>query len=102
MFEGYTGALGIEAETLLRMVDTGMVPACARDLAIYRDTPELAGERPEVYKLIRSESERLKSLLKAVPHDIEEEAFYYCNTVKPQMEALRAQCDKAEALIQAD
>mmetsp|Transcript_94711 Transcript_94711/g.197889 ORF Transcript_94711/g.197889 Transcript_94711/m.197889 type:complete len:760 (+) Transcript_94711:70-2349(+) len=103
MFEDYNCLLGIEAQTMIRMVETGILPACAKDLSNYKDAPELAGERPTVYKSIVSELARLKELLTKIPHGgVEDEAFYYCETVKPAMEAVRDLVDKAEGLIEAD
>ena len=76
------------------MVDSGIVPACAKDLSIYKDAPKLAGDRPKVYERITEENKKLKAALEKVPSDdSEKEAFYYCETVKPQMEALRSVVD---------
>jgi len=102
MFEGYNTLLEVEASTLIQMVETGIIPACAKDLATFRDMPELAGERSVTYKAVRSECDKLKSLLTQCPHSLQDEAFYYCDTIKPQMEILRGYVDAAEGLMQAD
>lgn len=102
MFESYNTVLGVEVATLLRMVNTGILPACARDLALYKYAPELAGDRMETYKAIKVEADKLQSLVAAVPHDPVDEAFYYSDTVKPQMEFLRGYVDKAEGLMAAE
>jgi len=102
MFESYNTTVGVEAATLLRMIDTGILPACAKDLTIYKDAPELSGERPATYKSIAAEAAKLRELLSALPEGSEKEAFYYCDTIKPQMETIRAYVDKAEGLMAAD
>jgi len=101
MYESYNTILGIEAKTLVRMVETGIIPACAKDLATYKEAPFLAGDRPAVYKSIKVETDKLRDSLAKVPSDHEAEAHYYCNTVKPQMETLRSFVDEAEGLMQA-
>jgi glutamine synthetase len=103
MYENYSICVSTEAETLVSMVDSGIIPACAKDLSIYKDAPELAEDRPKVYKKISEEKKKLVAALKKVPSDdSEKEAFYYCETVKPQMEALRSVVDKAEELMAAE
>jgi glutamine synthetase len=101
MFESYNNTLATECSTMLRMVETGILPACAEDLAVYEKMMDLAGDRLSVYKSIKNEADRLRSLEASKPHDPSEEAFYYCDTVKPQMEILRACVDKAEGLIKS-
>lgn len=102
MFENYNVLLSAESATLLRMVETGILPACAQDLSGYASCMDLAGERPAIYRAIKIEADKLRSLEAAKPHDLTEEAFYYCDTVKPQMEILRSHVDKAEGLMKAD
>jgi len=103
MYENYSICVSTEASTMIQMVDSAIVPACAQDLSIYKDAPKLAGERPSVYDKITQESKKLKAALEKVPSDdAEKEAFYYCETVKPQMENLRAAVDKAETLMKTD
>jgi glutamine synthetase len=103
MYENYSICVSTEAETMVQMVDSGIVPACAKDLSIYKDAPKLAGDRPKVYDRITAETKKLQDMLGKVPSDsAEKEAFYYCETVKPQMESLRSHLDKAEQLMSTD
>merc|ERR1711998_373200 len=103
MYENYSICVSTEAQTLIQMVDSGIIPACAKDLSIYMDAPKLAGDRPKVYDRISAENQKLKEMLSKVPSDSsEKEAFYYCETVKPQMEVVRAQVDQAEELMSKD
>merc|ERR1711937_132717 len=103
MYENYSICVSTEAQTLIQMVDSALIPACAKDLSIYKDAPKLAGDRPKVYQRISEENEKLKAALEKVPSDdCEKEAFYYCETVKPQIETVRSMVDKAEELMSAD
>jgi len=101
MFENYTTTLNIEVGTLLDMVETGILPACAKDMAKYVSMPALAGERNDVYIGIKTENDKLKALFEKKPHDLRAEATYFCDTIKPQMLAVRAMVDKAEGLLEA-
>lgn len=100
MFEAYNTTVKVEAETMIKMIETGILPACAQDLALYAHAPFLAGPRPDLYSEIKTENDKLRDLLKAIPHDLEAEAFYFCDTIKPQMSKLRAFVDQAEDLMQ--
>jgi glutamine synthetase len=103
MYENYVICVSTEAQTMIQMVETGIIPACAKDLSIYKDAPKLAGDRPKLYESITSENDQLKKTLQEAPSDdSEKEAFYYCETVKAQMENLRSKIDKAEELMSAD
>jgi glutamine synthetase len=104
MFEDYVMLVDCEAKTLIKMVETGILPACARDLSVYKDAPFLIGDRAALYAQIKSETDRLKAVL-ADAHKHDEpanEAFFYNDNVKPQMEMLRSCVDKAEGLMQAE
>merc|ERR1712139_549650 len=99
MYEAYNTTLSVEAHTMVDMIYTGILPACAKDLAIYKDAPALAGGRAKTYEAICTENDKLAALLKAVPHDMVGEADYLCNTVKPQMAEVRKLVDEAEGLL---
>merc|ERR1712014_124618 len=102
MYEAYNTTMGVEANTMVEMVRTGILPACAKDLATYKDAPALAGGRAKLYETISTETDKLSALMKAVPHDdLAKEAEYLCETVKPQMAAIRAAVDEAEGLLEA-
>merc|ERR1712113_134165 len=101
MYEAYNTTLSIEAQTVTEMINTGILPACAKDLSVFKDAPALAGDRAKLYGSIKTENDKLQQLVKDVPHDMVKEAEYLCNTVKPQMNAVRALVDEAEGLLQA-
>merc|ERR1712203_585080 len=54
MFETYNTTLGVEVSTLIDMVETGILPACAEDMAKYTACPELAGDRRKTYTSIKA------------------------------------------------
>merc|ERR1712232_1437218 len=100
MFENYCTTLCVEVNTLIDMVETGILPACARDLATHTAMPQLAGERQATYISIKDETEKLKALFAKKPHDLQAEATYISDTIKPQMQAIRTLVDKAEGLLE--
>jgi glutamine synthetase len=100
MYENYNSCIRIEADTMVSMVETGIIPACAKDLAIYKDAPMLAGKRPELYASIVTQLSTLKELCSAMPEELVEQAGYLCETVKPQMDAVRKVVDEADGLIE--
>jgi len=99
MYENYNVVLSIEVDTLIQMVETGILPACAEDMAAYTAMPSLTGDRKSVYEGIAEEITKLKELAKAKPHDLSKEAEYLCNILKPQMAKVREMVDKAEGLL---
>jgi glutamine synthetase len=101
MYENYINVLTIEAETLIKMVESGIIPACVKDLAKYQNFPKMAGERTTIYEGIVDETESLKKVLGAVSgKSLHEDAVHMCNTVKPQMDKLRKLVDKAENVME--
>merc|ERR1712211_163632 len=98
MFENYATTLSVEVETLINMIETGILPVCAKDMAKYKSMPALAGDREATYTSIKTETDKLKVLFDKKPHDLKAEATYLCDTIKPQMVAIRALVDKAEGL----
>jgi len=102
MYEAYNTTLSIEAKTMIDMVETGIIPACVEDLALYKDFPAFAGDRPKTYQSIKSETDTLKGLVANIPHDLSEEAEYLCDVVKPQMAVVRGLVDTAEGLLKKD
>merc|ERR1740138_1171724 len=71
MYEAYSTTLSVEAKTLVQMVESGIIPACVKDLAVYKDQPKMAGVRPDVYKKIIAETDTLKALLGKTPGGLE-------------------------------
>jgi len=111
MYEHYVNALSIEANTIVRMVESAIVPACAKDLKNFEMkwwyvcfSPIFGQlrERASAYRKIDVELRKLKKLMTSIPKDLEKEAFFFCDVVKPQMEALRGAVDRAETLMSVE
>jgi len=100
MWEAYNTTLSVEVTTLIQMVETGILPACVKDLNSY-GASKLAGTRSKTYEGIMAENEKLKALMRKLPSDMVKEAEYLCNNVKPQMDTLRKLVDEAEDLMEA-
>jgi len=101
MYENYVTTLSVEVKTLIGMVETGIIPACAKDMAKYKDASDLSGDRKSCYGAIVNGLSELKKAMEKMPEDLKEEATYLCDEVKPKMENLRAQVDRAEGLLEA-
>merc|ERR1712043_38394 len=99
MYENYATTASVEVQTMVQMVETGILPACAQDMSKCAVMPAIQGERQTLYAGIKTETDKLKDLFAAKPHNLVEEAEYLCNIIKPQMAAVRALVDKAEALL---
>ena len=50
MYENYISSLCCEVETMIQMVETGFLPACAKDLEKYKGFEKLAGNRKAIYE----------------------------------------------------
>merc|ERR1711948_245190 len=62
MFENYATTLSVEVETLINMMETGILPACAKDMAKYTSMLALAGDRQATYTGIKTETDKLKQM----------------------------------------
>merc|ERR1711920_981820 len=60
MLENYSTTLNVEVETLIDMIETGILPACAKDMAKYKAMPALAGDREATYTSIKTETDKLR------------------------------------------
>merc|ERR1712084_3157 len=94
MFENYATTLSVEVNTLCDMIETGILPACAKDMAKYAAMPKLAGEREATYMGIKAETDKLKSLFDKKPHELKAEATFLRDTIKPQMQAIQARASR--------
>jgi len=97
--ESYVNTRTIEANTMVSMLNSGVIPACAADLAGYVAAPELAGTRKDTYTSLAKETAKLVEAIAAIPSEVEEACDYIQATLLPQMTATRALHDTAETLI---
>jgi hypothetical protein len=68
MYERYVLDSKIEGNTMLEMLNQGVLPACAEDLKAYEGTG-LAGHRQTVYTGLAAATEALQALMDAWPED---------------------------------
>eukprot|EP00306_Pavlova_sp_CCMP459_P014829 CAMPEP_0185211392 /NCGR_PEP_ID=MMETSP1140-20130426/67003_1 /TAXON_ID=298111 /ORGANISM="Pavlova sp., Strain CCMP459" /LENGTH=749 /DNA_ID=CAMNT_0027779235 /DNA_START=16 /DNA_END=2265 /DNA_ORIENTATION=+ len=101
MFENYATLIKIEATTMIEMVNTGLIPACARDLKTYEGS-KLGQKREELYLALQTACEDLEATSAGLPHDADEaaEAHYCADKIVPAMTACRKAADAAEGLIE--
>jgi len=115
----------IEANVMLDMLETGVVPACvfllrararwlaathtrthscAQDLAIYKDeAASLIGNRAQVYALLAKRTKELSDVIDQLPEgDTAAAAKYTQDVVRPKMVETRVVADEAERLIARD
>jgi len=95
LHEQYIGQVSMEASTMLEMMDTGIIPACAEDLKVYEGTT-MGGDRATLYSDMSKATDALRTKIEAVPEDIEEGAAYIAGTLIPAMDDVRALADTAE------
>lgn len=88
------------------MVDTAIVPACAKDL---KKTPfvnkKFADTRKAAYEAVLTETTKLKTQLANHADTVEileKEATFLRDVLKPQMEKVRGTVDRAEGLMDVD
>ena len=53
---------------MVDMVNTAFIPAFAQDLALYKDAPDLAGDRKASYASVKAETEKLAQMTTHVLH----------------------------------
>eukprot|EP00397_Hematodinium_sp_SG-2012_P007957 GEMP01008008.1.p1 GENE.GEMP01008008.1~~GEMP01008008.1.p1 ORF type:complete len:713 (+),score=181.67 GEMP01008008.1:87-2225(+) len=101
MYEAYLNILTIEANVMIQMLDTGVIPACALDLQAYQGINAcMAGEREELYGNLCKETTVLKKIVREISLENSKDGAWYCKDyVKPQMEIVRAIHDDVEKLV---
>lgn len=105
MYEAYANILTIEANVMIRMLETGVIPAMAQDLNTYgTNVHMLAGDRVERYQAVTELTKILKAIVKKVDDipDASKQAEYCLNDIIPAMNKLRSAHDEAEVLIRKD
>ena len=115
IYETYAKTINIEALTMIDMAGKDIIPAVSAytgDLAntvlavkeagatastqteLLKEVDELLGEAKRALKTLRDETAKASSI-----EDVKEQAFYYKDTVKVAMDALRAPVDKLEMIV---
>jgi len=101
-FEKYINDLLIESNCLLDMMQTGVIPACAADLSTFSGT-SLGSQRAAKYAELESSVDALQGIVDAFPDDadVNAQARYCVDVIKPQMLTVRDASDAAERLVEA-
>ena len=115
IYETYAKTINIEALTMIDMAGKDIIPAVSAytgDLAntvlavkeagatastqteLLKEVDELLGEAKTALKTLQDETAKASSI-----EDVKEQAFYYKDTVKVAMDALRAPVDKLEMVV---
>merc|ERR1711871_1228893 len=100
LYEQYITQVAMEASTMLEMMDTGIIPACAEDLKCYEGTT-MGGDRATLYSDMTKATDALRGKFDAIPHDdLAEGATYIADTLIPAMSEVRELADTAEKRCQ--
>jgi len=95
LHEQYIAAVEMEAATMLEMMDTGVIPACAEDLKVYENTT-MGGDRATLYNDMAKATEVLREKLDGIPEDPHDGAKYMVSDLIPAMNDTRDLADTAE------
>merc|ERR1711988_1524581 len=99
--ERYHADLVIEADSMISMINTGVIPACAADLRGYANTG-LEGNRKKVYKaLADAVADLVKVRAEKLPDDVAKQAQWAKDSLKVAMNKVREAHDAAESLIES-
>jgi len=101
LHEQYIAQVSMEAGTMLEMMDTGIIPACAEDLKVYEGTT-MGGDRATLYNDMAKATEALRAKFDGVPEDLEEGANYVVSELIPAMNDVRELADTAEKKCNRD
>ena len=101
MYDTHVETVLIEANCMLDMLRSGVLPACAADLAAFDKAPQLAGERKAAYDELAALTAKLRDVIDAVPDspDARVVAKYTQDVLRPAMKQTRAVADKCERFI---
>jgi glutamine synthetase len=95
--EKYTADVEMEAVCLSKMVETGIIPALAKDLAQLEGTG-LGNNRKELYQKVDIQSAALTAAIKGI--EAADSPTHYCaQVVLPAMANLREACDAVEVVM---
>jgi len=102
LHEQYIAQVSMEAGTMLEMMDTGVVPACAEDLKAYEGTT-MGGNRATLYSDMCKATEVLRNKFEDMGEEtLEAEAAYIISDLIPAMNDVRELADKAEKRCHKD
>jgi glutamine synthetase len=95
LHEQYIAQVTMEADIMIEMMETGIIPACAEDLKTYEGT-KMGGDRGALYEDMAAASKTLAEVLSNLPEGEHESAAYCADTLIPAMNDVRELADTAE------
>jgi len=99
LFEKYIETILIEANCLANMMNTGVIPACLKDLKTYENTG-LYEERAMFFNSLIDSVKGLLSQIEALPeNDLEAKSRFCVDSIIPMMKNVREKSDLAERMI---
>jgi glutamine synthetase len=98
IYEHYSATVRLEANALLTMLNTGLIPACGEEL---RKMPSsLLGRREVVYAELAQGIIKLEDALAGVPKDdLKAEAHYCKDKLRPMLRETRLRAEAVEKLL---
>lgn len=100
MAESVAQDIAIEVDCMLMMLNTGVLPACAKDLQAFEGTG-LGAERKALYSAVENATRSLREAYENIPEgDALASVEYAQYTLRPAMQLAREQADAAELLVQ--
>jgi glutamine synthetase len=105
-YDNHAETIKIEANVMLNMLQQGVLPACAQDLARYSGEAAVLGgaQRKLIYKLLAEATAALDDAILECPStdDAFEVARYCQDVLREKMTKAREYADSAERLIAKD
>jgi glutamine synthetase len=100
IYEHYTATVKLEANALIQMLNTGLIPACGEEL---RKLPTaLLGRREVVYTELAQAVIKLEEAVAGLPKDdLKAEAHYSKDKIRPQLRETRLRAEAVEKLLSA-
>jgi glutamine synthetase len=101
--EEYINTINLEADCLLKMMNNGVLPGAANDLAAF-SASGMGAKRGAVYLAAEAATEKLQEVVDNFPEDADLSAqTHYCaDEIRAQMDAVRAHSDSCEELMSSE
>lgn len=97
LMEKYVADVELEATCMLRMVEQGVLPSAAQDLARFEGSG-LGSKRKSIYSRVETLADELRAAHASL--DSADAPTHHCkNNIIPAMNALREACDEAEEFM---
>jgi len=101
LIEQFVNQIVLEANTLLKMINTGVVPSVLKSLNDKLDDKaldEYINQRKILLSQTVSNTQKLQQIMEKLPSDLSEQAHYCQHTIRPQLRAIREKCDELEKI----